>query len=327
MFTDQYNRKLNYLRLSVTDKCNFRCFYCMPEAGIPHLPKKEVFSYEELLRISSLLTDNGVNKIRITGGEPFVRKGLHLFLKELSILKNVPELSITTNAALIGPYIDILKSIGVKSINVSLDSLNEQNFFRITRRDNFNKVYQNLHDLIKSGFDIKVNCVVMKGRNIGDIIPLAELAEEHNVEVRFLEEMPFNASGTQDAILHWDYKRILYFLSQHFGKLEKMNNAPNSTSTNFQVRGFKGSIGVIPAFSRTFCGACNRMRISANGDFRTCLYGDPALNLKTALRQGIDDNALLKLINNAIAKKPINGFAAEKESGKKNKESMSVIGG
>jgi molybdenum cofactor biosynthesis protein A len=327
MLTDQYKRTINYLRLSVTDKCNLRCFYCMPEEGIPFWKKDQVLSYKELLRVCGLLTANGVDKIRITGGEPFVRKDLDYFLTQLAGLESRPEISITTNATLIGKYIPLLKSLGIKKINVSLDSLNEARFLAITRRNTFQEVYQNLEELIREGFTVKVNCVVMEGQNEEDLIPLAELTKERAVSVRFLEEMPFNGQEGEQAVLKWNHSSIKKSLVEHFGAMEKLADSLSSTSQNYQVKGYKGSIGLIPAFSRTFCGSCNRIRISANGDFRTCLYGPAVANLRKQFRQGFSDAEVLANIQQAIARKPKNGFIAEQENKETTKESMAHLGG
>ncbi len=327
MLTDQYKRTINYLRLSVTDKCNLRCFYCMPEEGIPFWKKDKVLSYEELLRICSLLTAGGVDKIRITGGEPFVRNDLDYFLQQLAALEHRPEISITTNATLIGKYIPLLKSLGITKINVSLDSLNEARFLAITRRNTFQEVYKNLEELIKEGFSVKVNCVVMQGQNEEDIIPLAELTKEQAVSVRFLEEMPFNGQEGEQAVLAWNHTKIKETLEAHFGALEKLADPLSSTSQNYQVKGYKGAVGIIPAFSRTFCGSCNRIRISANGDFRTCLYGPAVANLRDQLRQGLSDAEVLAGIQQALSRKPLNGFIAEQENNKATKESMAHLGG
>lgn len=327
MLIDQHKRPINYLRLSVTDKCNLRCFYCMPEEGIPFWKKEQVLSYEEMLRICRLLTAQGVNKIRITGGEPFVRKDLPFFLKELAALEHAPELSMTTNATLIGPHIPLLKSIGMKSLNVSMDSMDRQRFFDITRRDVFDTVYRNLLELIAEGFEVKLNCVVMKDQNTEDLLPLAELAREKNISVRFLEEMPFNAQTGKAETLVWTHLKIREQLEKHFGVLEKLADPPHSTALNYRIPGFKGQIGIIPSFSRTFCGSCNRIRLSANGDFRTCLYGPAVLNLREELRQGLTDQSLLTNIENALSKKPKNGFLAEEENRQSTHDSMASIGG
>lgn len=327
MLIDQHKRPINYLRLSVTDKCNLRCFYCMPEEGIPFWKKENVLSYEELLRICHLLTSQGVNKVRITGGEPFVRKELIYFLEQLANLPNAPEISMTTNATLIEHHIPKLKALGVHKINVSLDAMDEGRFFEITRRNSFKIVFQNLLSLLKEGFEVKVNCVVMNGRNTEDILLLAELARTYPLNVRFLEEMPFDAQSGKRGDLHWNHIKIKDHLESHFGNLDKLQDPPNSTALNYSLKGFKGTLGIIPSFSRTFCGSCNRIRISANGDFRTCLYGAAALNLREQLRLGLSDELLMENIKAAISKKAVNGFVAENENKQTVKDSMAHLGG
>ncbi|MFD1185736.1 GTP 3',8-cyclase MoaA [Pontibacter rugosus] len=327
MMRDKHNRAVNYLRLSVTDKCNLRCFYCMPEEGIPFCKKDEELSFEELLRICSILTAQGVDKIRITGGEPFVRKDLMLFLEKLTKLENAPEISITTNATLIGPHILKLKQLGIRSINVSLDTLDENRFFTITRRDEYKRVMQNLTTLMQEGFDVKINCVVMQDQNIEDIPLLAQLTKNYPISVRFLEEMPFNAQSEGQEALLWNYTNIKANLEEHFGELEKLQDPASSTSLNYRIKGYKGEVGIIPSFSRTFCGTCNRIRLSANGDFRTCLYGAADLNLRDQLRLGFTDEQLLNNLQEALQQKAKNGFEAETRNLKQVKDSMAYLGG
>lgn len=299
----------------------------MPEEGIAFWKKEKVLSYEQLLRLCQVLRAQGVDKIRITGGEPFVRKDLIGFLEQLRSLPQAPEVSITTNATLLTPYISELKRLGITKLNVSLDALDRERFFAITRRDCFYTVYTNLLKLLQEGFEVKVNCVVMNGRNSEDLLPLAELAREHPLSVRFLEEMPFNAqSGTRTG-LHWNYLKIRSHLADHFGALDKLPDPPNSTALHYHVPGFKGSLGIIPSFSRTFCGSCNRIRISANGDFRTCLYGSAALNLRELLLQEVSDDALLVHLQQALNKKALNGFVAEAQNQQLVKDSMAHLGG
>ena len=206
---DNFDRPIKYLRLSVTDRCNLRCFYCMPEEGIRFLPKEQLLSYEELTRIANLFIDLGVDKIRITGGEPFVRKDLVDLLKNLSSNDGLSKLSITTNGILTRPYLPMLKEIGIDQINLSLDTVNEANFKKITRRDDFQKVMDTLFQMIDDGFKVKINAVVMGGINSHEIIDLSKLAIDHPVSVRFIEEMPFNGSSDNHKKISWDHVKIL----------------------------------------------------------------------------------------------------------------------
>lgn len=325
--TDKWGRELNYLRLSVTDRCNLRCYYCMPEEGVLFSPKKEMLTWEEMHLLSSLFVKMGVSKIRITGGEPFARKGVLSFLQNLRELDGLNELTITTNATLIEPYIDELERLNITHLNVSLDSLNAQRFYQITRRDCFTKVHRTLYQLLEKGFHIKLNCVVLVTKNVNDIIPFVELTKHHNLSVRFLEEMPFNGSSRFDNH-NWNYQNIYQHISAHYDdNITALINSQNSTSLNYKVHNYAGTFGIIPAFSRTFCGTCNRVRLSATGELRTCLYATPAANLRDALRDGANENELREMIIQAIANRAENGFEAEKKAQKQTHESMSVLGG
>ncbi|MDQ2752471.1 MAG: GTP 3',8-cyclase MoaA [Bacteroidota bacterium] len=324
---DKYGRELNYLRLSVTDRCNLRCYYCMPEEGVAFVPKKDVLTWEEMYLLSFVFTTLGVTKIRITGGEPFVRKGLISFLQNIKKLDGLNELTITTNATLIEPYIDELKRLNIKQLNVSLDTLNAQRFHQITRRDNFANVYHTIYQLLDEGFQIKLNCVVSATKNVDDIIPFIELTKPYNLAVRFLEEMPFNGSSVFENG-NLNYKDIYEHISRHYDdKIVALINPKNSTSLNYKIHNYAGTFGIIPAFSRTFCGTCNRIRLSATGELRTCLYAAPATNLRDALRNGATENELSYIIINAIANRAENGFEAEEKNAKQTHESMSVLGG
>ncbi len=322
--TDNHGRAINYLRLAVTDKCNLRCFYCMPAEGIDFLPKKEVMSYEEMLRICSLLTENGIEKIRITGGEPFVRKDIMPFLHQLSSLPKLRQLTITTNGVLTAPLVHDLKKMGIRSINLSLDTLDRNRFFTITRRDELPAVMETLDQLLHYGIDVKINAVVMDGKNTEDIIPLVRLTKDLPVSVRFIEEMPFNGGDTYYPRLEWDHVKILEIIKTHFPSIKKLQDPPFSTSYNYQIEGHKGSIGIIAAYSRSFCGTCNRIRITANGMLKTCLYDNGVINIKSLMRNGYSDNDLLTHVKGAIDRRARNGFEAEQT---RLHESMSSIGG
>ncbi|WP_181306348.1 GTP 3',8-cyclase MoaA [Rufibacter sp. XAAS-G3-1] len=323
---DKYGRQLTYLRLSVTDRCNFRCYYCMPEEGMDFAARQELLSFEELYRLSAVFCDLGVNKIRITGGEPFVRAGIIPFLRKLSKLPGLEEITVTSNGSLTKPQIEALQEIGIRKINISLDSLDRERFFKITRRDKFEDVYASIFQLIDSGFDIKLNCVVAENKNIQDILPFVELTKDHALAVRFLEEMPFNGSDTFQ-LPQWSHREIYRHIQDQYPVLEKLQSEPTSTSVNYQVPGYKGSFGIIPSFSRTFCGTCNRIRLGATGELRTCLYGPPVTNLRDLIRLGASSEQVEQAILGAVSNREKDGFAAEASYTPSKHESMSVLGG
>lgn len=329
MIYDNHNRPINYLRLSVTDRCNLRCFYCMPEEGIQYLPKKELLTYEEMERLVQVMAGLGVSKIRITGGEPFVRRDLMRFLWEISNINDVKEIHLTTNGVLTAPLVPELKAIGIKSVNLSIDTLDRENFKKITRRDELPKVLDCLEQLLKHNIAVKINAVVMDGKNIDDLIPLAELSKNEPIDVRFIEEMPFNGEGNHYATLVWTHKKIMELLKTQYPDLYKITDSPNSTSYNYQIPNYKGTIGVIAAFTRTFCGTCNRIRVTAQGILKTCLYDEGVLDIRKLMREGADDEKLKETLLYAFRHRAKDGYEAEKSRTQllTVKESMSTIGG
>jgi len=329
LLTDNHGRKINYLRLAVTDRCNLRCFYCMPEDGLNWLSRTELMTYEEMLQICSLLVRMGIEKIRITGGEPFVRKDIMQFLSSLSKIEGLTELTITTNGVLTAPYVPELKKLGVKSVNLSLDTLDAGRFFSITRRDEFSNVMQTMKELLKHDIEVKINAVVMEDKNIADIIPLVELTKDLPVSVRFIEEMPFNGDGHQYSGLNWDYVRILEEIKGKFPGIKKIDDPAYSTSYNYQIPGHKGGVGIIAAYSRTFCGTCNRIRVTPVGELKTCLYDHGVLNVKDLLREGANEADLQNKIMSALTSRAKDGWEAERARVEYAgvHESMATIGG
>ncbi|MBE7175819.1 MAG: GTP 3',8-cyclase MoaA [Mucilaginibacter polytrichastri] len=324
--TDAHGRTLNYLRLSVTDRCNFRCYYCMPEEGINFVPRKDLLSFDEMLFLTDIFCGLGVSKIRITGGEPFVRNGLIPFLAQLSETPGLDEITITSNGTLHQQHIRFLAEKGIRKINISLDALDRQRFLAITRRDEFDAVFTGIFSLLDAGFEVKLNCVVAAGKNTQDIVPFIELTREHPLAVRFLEEMPFNG-GDHEALSTWDHRDILRHIEHHYATLQKMDSENSSTSVNYRIPGYAGSFGIIPSFSRTFCGSCNRIRLSATGEMRTCLYGPPAANLRDLIRAGAGRNDIQEQILFAVRDRERDGFAAEELNKSGLHTSMSVLGG
>ncbi|QOI97648.1 MAG: GTP 3',8-cyclase MoaA [Flammeovirgaceae bacterium] len=326
---DNHNRPLTYLRLSVTDRCNLRCFYCMPEEGINYLPKKDLLSFEEIERLVTLLAGMGISKVRLTGGEPFVRTDLMNLIRKIREVPGITNLHLTTNGVLTAPYIKELKELEIASVNLSLDTLDKARFKKITFRDEFDAVMKTLHLLLDCQIPVKVNAVVMEGKNIDDIYPLVELTKQHNMSVRFIEEMPFNGEGAHYPVLRWTHKEIFNYIKDGYPAIYKLTDPENSTSSNYKVPGYLGDIGIIAAFSRTFCGTCNRIRVTAQGILKTCLYDDGVLNIRDLMRKGHTNEEIKTLLLNAFAHRPKDGFEAElKRAGNTPvHESMATIGG
>lgn len=298
----------------------------MPAEGINYLPERELLSWEEMFRLTRIVHEMGIKKVRITGGEPFVRNGLVDFLTDLARLSDL-EICLTTNGVFIGDYIDTLQKLGVRHINLSLDSLDRDRFKQITRRDDFTKVYDNLIRLIQAGFQVKINAVVMHGKNEEDIIELTEFAREHPVSVRFIEEMPFNGSGLVEEKLFWDHVRILERIRSQFPDLKARPFLFGETAKTYEIPGFKGNFGIIAAFSRTFCGTCNRIRLTAKGQVKTCLYDDGVFDLKAYLRGGVSDEEIKIQLMTLFKARSLDGFEAEKNRKGVITESMTTIGG
>lgn len=326
--TDSYHRTIDYVRIAVTDRCNLRCFYCMPAEGMPYEPKAHLLSYEEITRLLQVLGRLGFQKVRFTGGEPFLRKDFMQLLENTAKLEDYKSIHITSNGTLLQRHIPKLKELGITKINLSIDSLDKERFHKITRRDDFEKVMQTFHMLVDNGFEIKLNAVIMKGINTQDIISLAELAKDYFVDVRFIEEMPFNG-GYKENIEMYTARDILNDLQTHYSNLNKLSSKHGDTATLYQVPGYKGTMGVIAAFSRTFCNTCNRLRISANGEIKSCLYDDGVFNIKDYMRSGVSDEELGQKFREIVRLKPKDGFEAEKmrKSPAEAMQSMSSIGG
>lgn len=327
--TDSFGRQITYLRLAVTDRCNLRCQYCMPAHGIDIVPRQELLSYKEMYRITRVLSELGVNKVRLTGGEPFVRKDFIDFLEMLSFNDKLKEINITTNGALITKYIDRLEKLGIHSVNLSLDSLSGENFARITRRDVFDEVYKTLESLEQSAIRLKLNTVVQPGINTHEIVNFIELTKDKDIAVRFIEEMPFNGTGKRAMDELWNYQKIYDHIASEYQTIEPLSSEKSSTSKNFRVPGYRGSFGIIPAYTRTICNDCNRIRITATGMFKNCLFDEGVFSIRDFIRKGASDDDLKAVFLATVNKKPKNGFIAEanRKTNKNVSESMSTIGG
>jgi cyclic pyranopterin phosphate synthase len=281
----------------------------MPENGIIYENRDILLSYEEMIRLTTILAEMGVSKVRITGGEPFVRRNLIDFLYRVKAIPGIESLHITTNGVLTKKYLDELKTIGVSSINLSLDTLNKEKFKEITRRDEFDNVMQTYYAILEHEFKLKVNCVVIDQKNTEDIIPMVELTRDNPVNVRFIEEMPFNGDGNY--------------------KITKIPDPLYSTSSNYKIPGFAGDIGIIAAYSRTFCGTCDRIRVTAQGQLKTCLYDGGILSIRDLLRSTEDNEVIRTKLYEVIGSRSKDGFEAESKRSldQPATESMSTIGG
>jgi len=300
----------------------------MPEEGINYVARQQLLTYEEMLRLISLLSYHGVKKVRITGGEPFLRKGLMDFLGQIKKSSAVDQLYITTNGTLNYNDIANFSDTGIDGVNLSLDSIDKERFQQITRRDDLDKVLQTLDELMRHDIKTKINAVVMNGKNIDDIGPMIELTKEMPISVRFLEEMPFNGTGEHDGLATWNHLNILELISTLYPNLIRIETPANSTASLYHVPGYKGNIGIIASYSRTFCGSCDRLRITPTGLIKTCLYDSGVMNIKDIMRAGASDEQLITAIQSAINHRAKDGWeaaAARPSSGIS--ESMATIGG
>ncbi len=302
---DSFSRKIDYLRISVTDRCNLRCRYCMPEEGVPSVGHGAVLSYEELFRVARVAVQLGVRKIRLTGGEPLVRKGLFDFISSLAQLPEQPELTLTTNGLLLAETAERLKKAGLSRINVSLDSLRPERFAEMTRRSGLEKVLEGLRAAEAAGLaPIKINMVPILGVNEDEIADFARLTYDHPWQVRFIEFMPVS-SGL-------DYSpEQLYPAEQIQADLQKLADLSREEQAGivgpariYRLKGAQGTVGIIPAVSEHFCGECNRLRLTADGQLRPCLLSQQEIDLRSLLRDGVADEVLAELLEKSVAAKP-----------------------
>lgn len=284
ILTDQFGRVHDYLRISLTERCNLRCFYCMPEEGIPLRPRAHFMTKQEVLSIAETFVGLGVKKIRLTGGEPLVRNDAREIIEELSKLP--VELAITTNGILVDKFIDTFMACKLKSINVSLDSLQEEKFNKITRRKDFQTVFSNIQLLLKNNFHVKINAVIMKGENDSELIDFIEFTKDNRLHYRFIEFMPFNGNK-------WDwskglsYKEIMSLVHATYQEdVIKIDDQKNDTAKNYRIKNYKGTFAVISSVTNPFCDTCNRLRLTADGKMKNCLFSNNESDLLTSLRSG-----------------------------------------
>ncbi|MFC1885605.1 GTP 3',8-cyclase MoaA [Thermodesulfobacteriota bacterium] len=324
--TDRYNRILNYLRVSITDRCNLKCIYCKPGASITKLPHKEILTYEEILRLINIGVNLGISKVRITGGEPLVRKGVFDFLGELAGIDGLSDISLTTNGVSLKANLEKIKAAGIKRINVSLDTLNRLKFKKITGHDHFRQVWEALKLAHQQGLHpIKINVVALRGVNDDEIIDLARLTFEYPFHIRFIEFMPIGSSrmDNDNQLLSDEIKNHISVL----GRLTPVNNGTNDgPAERYQFEDAKGEIGFIRPLSHHICHRCNRLRLTASGQLRPCLLSDHQEDLKTPMRNGCSDKELAEIFLKVVQFKPHRHNLSTDHS-KRVKNQMSGIGG
>lgn len=305
VLTDLFGRHHTYLRISVSERCNLRCQYCMPEEGVDLTPKERILSSQEIVHIAELFMKQGVNKIRLTGGEPLVRGDLVEIVQGINAFRSQYDLqtiAITTNGVTLGKKLPRLKEAGLDLINISLDTLVPAKFEFITRRKGWERVMNSIDVALDMGYKVKVNCVVMRGVNEEEIIDFVKLTKDKNVDVRFIEYMPFDGNK-------WNFKKMVSYaemidnIKTTFPELQRMSDQANDTSKAYKVPGHEGQIGFITSMSEHFCGSCNRLRITADGNLKVCLFGNAEVSLRDALRRGAGEEEIWQVIEEAVKRK------------------------
>jgi len=325
---DAFGRTIDDLRISLTDRCNFRCVYCMPAEGLPWLPKREILTYEEILRLARIFVGLGIRTVRLTGGEPLMRQDIDVLVAGLIQLKPDLDLSMTTNGFFLGERVDRLARAGLKRINVSLDTLQPARFERMVRRDGelVFKILDGMRRARAAGLSpVKVNCVVMRGHNADEVLDFVRLGREENFQIRFIEYMPLDAQGEWNMQTVVPGAEILATVDAAFPLLRDDNHGAEP-ATVYRFADGCGSIGVIASVTEPFCDYCNRVRITADGHLRTCLFSLTERDLKGLLRSGATDDELADFIIAAVWKKEA-GHKINQPDFVKPDRSMSVIGG
>ncbi len=305
ILNDNHGRFHKYLRLSVTEKCSFRCRYCMPAEGVQLTPNEKLLTTDEMLKCSDLFIKAGVEKIRITGGESLVHKDIDRIVSELgqyrkdNILKS---LCMTTNGLVLSRHLQHFKNNGMTNINISLDTLVEPKFELFTRRKGYKQVWKAFEQSLDMGFKVKLNCVVMNGKNEDEINDFVELTKDRDFTMVFIELMPFDSNDWKITKMT-TYEEMKNIIINRYGQIEKCDDLPESTARTFKIPGYKGKIGFITSMTNNFCGGCDRIRLLSTGEFKICLFDNRMLDLRTLLRNNMSDNDILEAISHHLKKK------------------------
>ena len=320
---DNHGRAITYLRLAITDRCNLRCRYCMPEQGVQFVPYREILRYEEMVRLVGIFASLGINKLRITGGEPFARRDCIPFLQKIITIGGITGLYVTTNGIAAASHLDDLKEMGISGINLSLDTLDPQYFSHLTGRDLLGNVLATMHGCLERDIPLKINTVVLEETTDENLLDLAGLAKKYPLTVRFIEKMPFSGGN---GLKNGGSGQLRQRLSGLFD-LTEVNNDQPTTARIFKLQGFHGKIGIIEGHSRKFCATCNKLRVTPLGVLKTCLYDNGALDLKAMLRSGFDNTAISMAIRDSVGKRFANGRETEEHCIHREEPSMASIGG
>jgi cyclic pyranopterin phosphate synthase len=325
---DSLGRVHTNLRISVTDRCNIRCFYCMPEENVRFLPRREILSFEEIERFVRVVARMGVNKLRLTGGEPLVRHDLADLIRRLAAIQGIEDIALTTNGILLAEQAQALKDAGLKRINISLDTLSEETFRRISRRDGLDRVLAGIHAAARVGFEkIKLNAVAIKGITEPEVVPLTNFARQHGMEMRFIEFMPLDAED------QWNHDQVLSgaeirrLIEEAIGELAPVPRPdPSQPASDFAFADGSGTVGFINPVTQPFCEDCNRLRLTAEGKIRNCLFSTVEWDARAVLRGGGSDEELAVLVRQCVAaKKP--GHGIDSDQFVKPQRAMYQIGG
>lgn len=324
MLRDPFGRTIDYLRVSVTDRCDLRCVYCMPPEGIPLKPVSEILTYDELIRAVRVAVSLGVRKVRITGGEPLVRRGVVPFVRRVAEIPGVRDLGMTTNGTALPGMAAALREAGLCRVNISLDTIRRDRYAEITRRDALPKVLEGVEAALRAGLSpVKINVVLLHGLLRGEVDDFFAMAREMPVEVRFIERMPIGCPPSEGYLSAEGVRERMLALPG----VREAGNGSSSAAVTYEVPGFAGKLGIISPVSRKFCSGCNRLRVTADGRLRSCLFGRETLDLRGVLRSGRGDDAVADLFRQAARTKPQEHELCDGGDAPSAAEPMSRVGG
>lgn len=323
--TDRFGRFHNYLRISVTDRCNLRCIYCMPKEGLVWKEREDILTYEEIVRIARVFAGLGVDKIRLTGGEPTIRHDIEFLIEQLAAIAGIQSLLMTTNGTTLGQTAALYRERGLTGLNISLDTLQPDKFSKITRRDNFIDVLNGIDAALEAGYEsIKLNVVLMAGINDDEVMDFVHFVQDKPLNVRFIEFMPFKNNGWQGGTLV-PFTQIRSVIEASYALTPILTEA-SAVAKDFAIEGFQGTVSFITSMTESFCGTCNRIRLTADGNLKSCLFHHEEVPVRDHLRQGMDDRTLVNKIREALSLKP-EAHAPMEVLANQDNRSMIQIGG